>query len=154
MSTLFCKACGVLARALSQSLAAAGDEALAAELVRAADALHAYADDLFWAASPRAAALIHLIITLEAREWNLSFDPSKDIMGRIIVVLGAQVSAPGQTMEVSPLRAHLYRASLQRFLAASVAAIERRSFEVLVGRLNSVATSSRWLHQFMIPLFA
>ena len=88
------------------------DPTRAQELLDVATNLFAYADDFFWAGTPFAATAAHLIVTLEGGAFGWSFDPGKDILGRIIVVLGRELNAPGQCMRVSPARAQLYAASI------------------------------------------
>lgn len=135
-------------------LLAPSDPGRADQLRDVADSLYAYADDHFWTGTRFACAAVHLVLTLEGAALGETFDPRKDVFGRIITVLGKELNIPGQFIRISPMRAHLYAASIRAFLLLSeyTPNVPRRTFERLRGRLQFTADCSRWLAAWCVPL--
>ena len=137
------------------TLEATGHSELAAELVRCADSIDPYADDFIWVGGPVAGAILDLILTLEGKKLGVRWDPAKDVAGKKVTVLGAEMCSDTLTMGISAKKAAAYREHLDDVLAGLEVGdtLPRRALEQLAGRLGFCTILSRWCTSFMAVIW-
>ena len=115
-----------------------------------------YADDWIGLASPLALAVLDFIMEFEGFSVGLPFAPAKDVYGPSVVTLGIEIDCPQQRMWFPRLRAAAYVIVLQQLLSACrrAKAVAGSDWESLLGKIQFVVQSSRWLRWALGPIEA
>ena len=132
----------------------ASEPAIAAEFLRAADMVFAYADDHFWGGSPLAVTMLHLILVLEGDALGWAFDPDKFACGPELELLGSQLDCANRVLRVTDARAHAISRDLRALLhefPREHDPIPAARLSTVAGKLGHIAFPSRWGGMYALP---
>jgi hypothetical protein len=115
-----------------------------------------YADDWIGLGTPEALIILDFIMEFEGFRVGLPFSPAKDVYGPSVVTLGVEIDCPRQRMWFPRLRAAAYVVVLRQALATfqQSGRVSGSDWESLLGKLQFVVQTSRWLRWALAPIAA